>query len=647
MKFLSLTLLFITLIAYKSIAQTNLNPGFDQREAFSALPYLETGNPETRSVNGSPGPKYWQNRADYKIRASLDTMSHTITASAEITYLNNSPDKLPYIWLQVDQNIFRDSSRASFTAKNYFAEGKFTGGYQIKSITVKQGQTSQKANYIINDTRMQVRLSSPLQSNEKVVITIDYSFSIPGNRAVRMSRMNTPDGWIYQIAQWYPRVCVYDDLTGWNTLPYLVTGEFFLEYGDFDVTLDLPANQLVSGSGELLNAKEVLSPVEFTRLQQAANSEATVAIRTVEDLKQKKAAGRKIWHFSIKNARDMTWAASSAFLWDAARINLPGGKKALAQSLYPAESAGKEQWGRSVEFIKGVVEYNSKEWYPYPYPNAVLVAGKQNGMEYPGMVFTNAKLKSADLFSVVNHEFGHFIFPIIVGSNERKYTWMDEGLNTFLNILCANDFNKGEFKIPEEAFNFHEAAKSVFGERSEPVLIRPDVLKFSVERGQYSKVGVSLILLRDEILGRDRFDYAFKKYIANWAYKHPAPADFFRSMDNGAGEDLGWFWKAWFINNWKLDQAVTKIEYTDNDPLKGSIITLENLDKMVMPAILEIKEANGNKKRVNLPIEIWQKGGLWTLNYPSSSVLESVIIDPDKLFPDINPVNNTYKMSNR
>jgi hypothetical protein len=220
---------------------------------------------------------------------------------------------------------------------------------------------------------------------------------------------------------------------------------------------------------------------------------------------------------------------------------------------------------------------------------------------------------------------------------------MDEGLNTFLNILCAAQFNKGEFKIPDEAFNFHEAAKSVFNDRSEAVLTLPDVIRGSVERGQYSKVGVSLLLLRDQVLGRERFDYAFKKYISSWAYKHPAPADFFKSMDNGAGENLGWFWKAWFLNNWKLDQAVTKVGYTDNDPAKGSVITIENLDKMVMPAVIDVTESNGNKKRIKLPVEIWQKGGSWSFNFPSASAITSVVIDPDKLFPDINPMNNTYQ----
>ncbi|MCW3119945.1 MAG: family metallopeptidase, partial [Chitinophagaceae bacterium] len=248
------------------------------------------------------------------------------------------------------------------------------------------------------------------------------------------------------------------------------------------------------------------------------------------------------------------------------------------------------------------------------------------------------------LFGIVNHEFGHFIFPIVVGSNERKYTWMDEGLNTFLNILCATDFNKGEFKFPAEAFNFQKAAKSVFSETSEAAMTIPEVLqKENIERGQYGKPAFALLLLRNCILGPQRFDYAFRQYIATWAYKHPEPADFFRSMNNAAGEDLGWFWKGWFINNWKLDQAVTSVEYIGNDPSKGAVVTIANLDKMVMPAIIEIKEVNGPSKRITLPAEIWQRGSMWVFNYPSVLPIESVVLDPEKLFPDINPANNTFK----
>lgn len=648
-----LPFVLLLLLTDKSTAQ---KPGilvYDQHEAFSPLPYINAGNPTTRSINGSPGKAYWQNRADYTIRAKLDTLAHTLTGTVEITYHNNSPDELPYLWLQLEQDIFRDSSRAVLTSKmkgSYFADGVFEGGYNISSVKVRPDSGGYApAEYLINDTRMQVRPAHPLRSGEKMTLQISYSFAIPGNRSIRMARMPTPHGQMYQVAQWYPRMCVYDDLTGWNTLPYQVTGEFYLEYGDFDVMLEVPAGMLVVASGELMNPEKVLSEEERSRLAKARGSDTAITVRTIGEVKKlNEPKGYKQWHFRIRQARDMVWAASKAFVWDAARINLPSGGQALAQSVYPIESAGKDGWGRSTEFIKGVIEYYSNEWFPYPYPNAIHVAGKLNGMEYPGMVFSNTKLSGADLFSIVNHEFGHFIFPIVVGSNERKHKWMDEGLNTFLNILCADYFNDGEFRLPAAVFNLHEAAKSVFNESSEPILTLPEVLqRGNIERGQYGKPAVALMLLRDHILGKHRFDYAFKQYIAQWAYKHPEPADFFRSMDNAGGEELGWFWKGWFIHNWKLDQAVTNVECVTDDPSQGCIITIANLDKMVMPAIVEISEANGTKKRITLPAEIWQRGNTWTFRCSSASPIERVVLDPDKLFPDMNPANNTFTVINR
>ncbi|MCW3119037.1 MAG: family peptidase, partial [Chitinophagaceae bacterium] len=396
-----LTVLSLLILVCPAIAQVTEKSKYDQHEAFSPLPYMSPLNPLTRTPAGSPAKGYWQNRADYTIDAKLDTSNHTITGTVEIAYSNNSPDPLPYLWLQLDQEIFKDSSRAVLTSKikgSYFADGKFEGGYRINAVTLRHKGRVYKADYLINDTRMQIRLMQPLESKEKIALKINYSFIIPGNRAIRMGRMGTSNGEIYQIAQWYPRMCVYDDVTGWNTLPYQVTGEFYLDYDDYDVSLDVPADMLVVASGELLNPQNVLTIPERSRLERARNSDTAISIRTINEVKiARKVKGSRVWHFSIKNSRDMVWAASRAFVWDAARINLPDGRKALAQSVFPVEAAGKVRWGRSTEFIKGVIEYNSAKWFPYPYPNAIHVAGKQNGMEYPGMVFSNTKLTSGAL----------------------------------------------------------------------------------------------------------------------------------------------------------------------------------------------------------------------------------------------------------
>jgi aminopeptidase N len=344
----------------------------------------------------------------------------------------------------------------------------------------------------------------------------------------------------------------------------------------------------------------------------------------------------------LKNARDAAWASSAAFIIDAARMNLPSGKKSLAISAYPIESDGNDAWSRSTEYTKASNEFNSKKWLEYPYPAATNVASIAGGMEYPGIVFCGSDAKKGDLWGVTDHEFGHTWFPMIVGSNERLHAWMDEGFNTFINTLASNDFNNGEYK--SQVFDMHEAGKVVTSEMFEPIMSSPDNMQ---ERNigllAYYKPAMGLSLLREQILDPERFDRAFKTYVERWAYKHPTPDDFFRTMENVAGENLSWFWRGWFHNNWKLDQAVNKVEYVDKDPKNGALITIANLEKMPMPVILEIKTKSGQVNKIKLPVEIWVRNKEWTFIYPSTEALESVVIDPDKVMPDSNSANNTWK----
>jgi len=436
---------------------------------------------------------------------------------------------------------------------------------------------------------------------------------------------------------------VYDDVTGWNVIPYMGAGEFYLEYGNFDYTVTAPASLVVVGSGELLNPTEVLTPKVIARLAVAKGSDKTVMIKDSVDIASHDSYPQKAnltWHFFCKNARDVSWAASKAFLWDAARINLPSGKKALAQSVYPIESKGQNAWSRSTEYVKGCIELYSNEWYEYTYPVATNVAGIVGGMEYPGIVFCGSDNQSGALWEVTNHEFGHNWFPMIVGSNERKYAWMDEGFNTFINKVDTKVFNNGEYF---ESADEQKAAPGMFTPEADaimsiPDVIQPDYLGFAA----YEKPALGLTILREQILGEQRFDYAFRTYIKRWAFKHPTPWDFFHSMDNAAGEDLSWFWNEWFFTTLKLDQAVKSIDYTDNDPSKGALITIENLEGMAMPVTVAVKEENGNTGTVKLPAEIWERGNTWTFAYKSTSKVIYAIIDPDHVLPDINPENNAF-----
>ena len=624
-------------------AQSN----YDHRKAFDPNFYPQTGN-DYRSASGQPGPKYWQNRADYKINCTLDTAAHKVSGEVEIFYTNNSPDNLKFLWLQLDQNIYKPGSRGSATTTQTggrWANAKFTEGDNIKSISADVDGKKSNPQYTVSDTRMQVWLAQPLKaSGNKAKLTISFEFTVPEYGTDRMGQLKTKNGIVYEIAQWFPRMCVYDDVQGWNTLPYVGAGEFYLEYGDFDYTITAPSNIIVVGSGELQNEKEVFTSTQQSRLSNARNSDKTVVIRSAEEVTDSKSrpnGSNLTWHFKIQNARDVAWAASRAFVLDAARINLPSGKKSLAMSAYPVESIKKDGWQRSTEMVKASLEHYSKMWFEYPYPVATNVAGIVGGMEYPGIVFCSFSDSGESLWGVTDHEFGHTWFPMIVGSNERKYAWMDEGFNTFINGLSTKEFNKGEF-ADFSYFPGDDMAKYVFSDQMDPLMTTPDVIQQeNLGVAAYDKPSMMLNALREVVLGKERFDAAFREYINRWAYKHPTPWDFFHTMENVSGEDLSWFWRGWVLNNWKLDQAVKDIRYVNNKPENGAFITIENKEQMVMPVTVLVKEANGKEQRIDLPVEVWQRNEEWSFGVRNTSRITDVVLDPDKKLPDMDRKNNT------
>ena len=635
----------LSIIAITQYAQESK---FDNKEAFYPQFYPYPGN-DYRSASGEPGPKYWQNRADYKINATLDTGSHKVTGEVEITYTNNSPDNLKFLWLQLDQNIYRQDSRGSATstqAGGRWANTKFTEGHAIKSITADVNGKSFTPKYIVTDTRMQVWLDESLKaSGNKAKLKIAFEFTIPDYGTDRMGKLKTKNGIVYEVAQWFPRLCVYDDIQGWNTLPYIGQGEFYLEYGDFDFAITAPADVIVVGSGELLNPQDCYTPEQIKRWNDAMKSDKTVMIRSEKEVKEASSRPAKAsctWKFKITNARDIAWAASKAFIIDAAKINLPSGKKSMAISAYPAESIKRNGWQRSTEFVKASVEHYSKKWFEYPYPAATNVAGIVGGMEYPGIVFCGFGASGAGLWGVTDHEFGHTWFPMIVGNNERKYAWMDEGFNTFINGLSTEEFNNGEFA--SGGFSFGDLASFVFSDEMDGLYNIPDVIgQGDLGIAAYEKPAIMLNALRDVVLGEERFDLAFREFINRWAYKHPTPWDFFHTMENVSGEDLGWFWRAWVLNTWKLDQAIKDVKYIRNDPGNGINITIQNMEKMAMPVLIQITEENGKEHNLKLPVEVWQHGSQWTFHIPTTSNIKDVIIDPDNKLPDVNRSNNKMK----
>ncbi len=643
----SIGILYFLMIVFVTVAQPDKK--YDQHIAFDPS---FMSNPVTpyRSANGAPSANYWQNRVDYNIAVSLDTAQHMVSGTCKISYINNSPDELDYLWLQLDQDVFKKGSIGSYTQGADIA-----GGYKLKSVRITQNNKTTEAKYIVSDSRMQIRLDQPIKAQGGLIaVEVSYEFKIT-EKQFRLGKMNTEKGVIYDVAQWYPRMCVYDDVHGWDALPYQGSGEFYCEYGDFEYSITAPSDMVIAGSGELQNPEEVLTKEQLERLNKAKQSDETIYIVEPKEVGKSRFKGDKnddlTWNFTMKNSRDVAWAASKAFVWDAAKVNLPDGKTALAMSFYPTESMGGNAWDRSTEYLKHSIETFSSNWFEYPYPVAVNVGGPVGGMEYPGLVFCSARIDQAKvLYFVTAHEIGHNWFPMIVGSNERRYAFMDEGMNTFIDIYAQDDFNKGEFAPkrdgeydPKGENPARDIVPYMVSPEAESIITHADVMQRSAgHQLSYYKGALGLVLLREYILDHDRFDYAFKTYIRRWAYKHPQPEDFFRTMNDATGEELNWYWNAWFCQTWTLDQAVKDVKYIDEKPESGSLITLQNNNQMIMPAEVKITEKNGKTTQVRLPVEIWQRGTDYTLKFESTSPVVSVEIDPDKQLPDINPDNNLW-----
>lgn len=623
---------------------------YDPQEAFAPLVLPDPVN-VYRAADGMPGQGYWQNRADYEIAAELDPARKLLTGEEMITYTNNSPSVLDCVWLQLDQNIYRADARARFASSRVRTE--FTQGFVLDLVEIEQDGATVPADTLVTDTRMQIRLSHTLApKGGQLRIHLRYHYEVPGAFGGRTAYQEIKNGEIFDIAQWYPRVAVYDDLHGWDTQPYLGS-EFYIEYGDFDYAVTVPADMIVAGSGELANPQDVLSDAQLNRLEAARSSDVAVMIRTPQEVEDPSArqvqTGTRTWRFHMQNTRDVAFSASRAFIWDAARINLPDGSAALAMSFYPQESGGPDAWGRSTEYLKHAVENFSRRWSPYPYPVAINVAGPVGGMEYPGIVFDDMEVAGGDLFWITAHEIGHTWFPMVVGFNERRHTWMDEGFNTFIDIYESEDFGAyGPKRDKEYAPGGGNPVDEIL-----PLLRDPDAPVMMARADQinrnyghtlsYFKSALGLYLLREEILGHDRFDRAFGKFISVWSYKHPSPSDFFRAMESEGGEDLSWFWRGWYMNNWSSDFAVRDVRPAEGGWSKGAVVTIASLDRLVLPVTVDIEFRDGTHTRVQVPPEAWIQKSEVEIYLQGSEPIRSVTLDPDHVIPDGDRTNNVLK----
>jgi Peptidase family M1 domain len=646
----SIPLLLLALVTGLANQAAGQAPQASSPVAGDSSPFRRLELPAANSIrtgSGAPGPDYWQQKVDYVIRASLDTVAQKLTGDERITYTNNSPDTLRYLWLQLDQNLFNSKSRGSrlFAQNSRFGTRGAEGGVTLTSIAApaaaaRRGAASPQSvrlRYLVSGTLMRVDLPRPLPPKGRQVIEIGWSFPF-GPNSNRMGLELIDGSNVYEVAQWYPRLAVYDDVRGWNTEQYLGQGEFYLEYGRFDVSLRVPANMLVAATGTLQNPTEVLTATQRSRLSRARASDSTVVIRGKAEIDDPASrptppSGMLTWRFMADSVRDFAWAAARHFVWDAAGTN---GGKTLAMSFYPPSA--EPVWKESTQYIRLAVE-NYSSWYPYPYPVAINVNGIEGGMEYPMIVFCHNRSEGPALFSVTDHEIGHTWFPMVVGNNERLYAWMDEGLNTFMNYYNWEKKYPGEYNRRGNPGLYIPFAISG---REEPIMTPADRILGNLSVTAYTKPGLGLILLRDRIVGKERFDPAFREYIRRWAYKHPTPADFFRTIEDGVGEDLSWFWRSWFYTTEQLDQAVDSVRVADSAGVVTSRVYLRSSGAMPMPVELDLRLEDGTAQHLSLPVEIWYGGIQYTLLVPGPKRVIGASIDSRNVYPDVRRENNAW-----
>ena len=567
----------------------------------------------SRPATGEPGPMYWQQRADYKIQITLNEDTRSIEGSETITYTNNSPLTLKYIWLQLDQNIFAkesinnltrpwgggDSSVDFSTLRRQNFMDKFEGGFQ--ELSIKINNKSPDTNLV--GTHVRINLEQPLKPGESTSLDIEWAYALVEENAVRARNgyETFEDGNdIFLMAQWYPRVTVFSDYEGWHNKEFIGNGEFTLEFGDFEVDISVPSDHVVSATGVLLNENDVLSPIQKKRMKQARKSEKPIFIITPDeayDNELEKSTDYKTWSFKAENVRDFAWASSRKFIWDAAGYQQDSKENPLvmAMSFYPKE--GEPLWSKySTEAVMHTMKVYSKYSFDYPYPTAQSVNGPVGGMEYPMITFNGPRTELEDdgtrtysrsekefLIGVVIHEIGHIYYPMIVNSDERQWTWMDEGLNTFVQYLAEQEWDinyRSDRGEPRWMTDFMSSSYQV------PIMTNSEsLLQFG--NNAYGKPATALVVLRETILGRELFDQAFREYSVRWKFKRPTPYDFFRTMEEASGVDLDWFWRGWFYSTDHVDIALNNIHLASLDTLDPQInLAKDRVDFENEPLIL-------------------------------------------------------------
>jgi hypothetical protein len=589
-----------------------------------------------RTGAGRPGSRYWQQRASYRIAATLDPATGELRGRETIHYLNRSPSALPYLWLFVEQNICAPGSVTNqldqpplvFLGSTFdFSCKGFAGGLVLEHVRLG----TRELHPALYGTTMRVDLPRPLAAGTALDLEIAWRFTVPPYGAGRMGR----DGTLYELGQWYPRVAVYDDVRGWNHEPYIGAGEFYLEYGRFDVALTLPATYVVGATGVLLNPAEVLTATQRARLARARTSDSAVAVIAAAEAGDSRrtrptARGTLTWRFAADSVRDFAFGAAPDFRWDASAY-----RGTLVNTLYRPSAP---EWDEANQIVRDAVRYYSEQWYPYPYPHITSIEGPVEGMEYPMITFCPRAPTREERQWVLAHELGHQWVPMIVGSNERLYPWMDEGFNTFIDLAnAARYFTGTPYGDSIEVHPLHLYADHAIAGKEQPLISRP-VESHDLFWTAYQKPALMMQTLRYEVLGKERFDAAFREYLRTWAFKHPTPADFFRLMRDESGMDLDFFWRDWVYATARLDQAVDSVAAEDS----VETVYLSNRGSMTLPVELELRYEDGHSVRVRLPVEMWNLGRTFKYRVHGGGRLSRIVVDPHEMLPDVDRGNNSF-----
>ncbi|MGB0851388.1 MAG: M1 family metallopeptidase, partial [Bacteroidia bacterium] len=580
----------------KELEKSSYNQNTNQNKFRQLDSDLPTPN-VYRTASGAPGHQYWQNTADYKMDLKLDDENQRVYGVEKITYTNASPDDLEYLWVQLDQNMRSPESETYKISQGKINDGvslyeyfnmfhTFPGGFNIDYVNDASGEAF---DIKVNHTMMRIDLESPLKAGQSIDINIKWWYNINDRMEIGgrsgYEYFKEEDNYLYTIAQFFPRMAVYSDVTGWQNKQFLGRGEFTLPFGDYDVKLTVPSDMVVGATGEIQNTAEVLTSAQQSRLEEAKTSDKPVMIVTQEEAEvneKSRATDTKTWHFKAENVRDYGWCASRKFIWDAQGVQF-GDRTVMAMSLYPKE--GNPMWEMySTKAIVLTLETYSKFTFDYPYPVAYSINGKSIGMEYPMICFNGGRTDAEGKFSdatkyrtilVIIHEVGHNYFPMIINSDERQWTWMDEGLNTFLQYQTEKAWTDETGKaFPSRRGPAHKIVPYMAGDKRyiSPIMSNSESI-YQFGNNAYGKPCTALNILRETVMGPELFDHAFKTYANRWMFKHPSPADLFRTMEDASAVDLDWFWRGWFFTTDHCDVAMTDVhEYkvNFNQPKEGT-----------------------------------------------------------------------------